>query len=584
MVWYHYVMIKSTGAVHVARVSRVHKGKLYESYLLRHSYREGDKVKHETLGNISRLGKPLIDIVRRSLAGETFVPVKEAFTIERSLAHGHVEAVAGTINKLGLQEVISTKRSRERDIVMAMIVERLIHPCSKLATTRLWHTSTLAEEFEVADANEDDLYDALDWLLLRQDRIERKLAARHFKEGSLVLYDITSSYYEGRTCPLARYGYNRDGKKGKPIIVYGLLTDPQGCPVAVEVYEGNTADSTTVPGQVDKLRERFGLDKVVLVGDRGMLTEAQIGNLKEHPGIGWISALRSEEIRKLTDSGVLQMSLFDQQDLAEISSPEFPGERLVVCYNPLLAEDRRRTRRELIEATEKKLRGIEKEVMCRRKHPMLASEIGKKVGKVAGRYKVDKHFVLTIQNGVFSFERNEESIRREEELDGIYVIRASEPKERMKAQDVVRNYKRLSQVERAFRCLKGIDLRIRPIHHRTPDHVRAHIFLRMLAYYVEVHMRKTLKPLLFDDEELGENRLTRDPVKPATASASANMKKARHLTHDGLPVHSFETLIMELGTRCRNLCRVNSAPEAGTVDIITKMTPLQKRVFDLLGL
>jgi transposase len=577
-------MAKNTGAMHVAKISRVHKGKLYESFLLRHSYREGGKVKHENLGNITRLGSSLIEIIRRSLAGENFVSVKEAFKIERSLAHGHVEAVAGTIKKLGLEELISSKRSRERDLVAAMIVERLIHPCSKLATSRLWHTSTLAKEFEVENADEDDLYDALDWLLVRQDRIEKKLAARHLEEGSLVLYDITSSYYEGRTCPLVKYGYNRDGKKGKPIVVYGLLTDASGCPVAVEVYEGNTADPTTVPGQVEKLRERFGLGKLVLVGDRGMLTEAQIGNLKQHPGIGWISALRSEEIRKLADDGALQMSLFDQKDLAEIASPEFPGERLVVCYNPFLAEDRGRTRRELLEATEKKLHGIQKEVASRRKKPMLASEIGKKVGKVAGRYKVDKHFVLTIQDGVFSFERNQESIRREEELDGIYVIRTSEPASRMSAQDAVRNYKRLSQVERAFRCLKGIDLRIRPIHHRTPDHVRAHIFLCMLAYYVEVHMRKALKPLLFDDEELGENRLTRDPVKPATASASAKMKKARHLTQDGLPVHSFETLMMELGTRCRNRCRVSSAPEAGTVDITTELTPLQKRAFQLLGL
>jgi transposase len=576
-------MPKRTGAIHVATTKRAYKGKVYQTHLLRRSYRDGDKVKHETLGNISHLPAEIIELIRLSLAGESFVRAKEAFTVERSLPHGHVEAVLGAIRRIGLEAMISSARTPQRDLVVAMIAERLIHPCSKLATTRLWHASTLAEELGVGGADEDDLYEAMDWLLKRQDRIEKKLAARHVREGSLVLYDITSSYYEGRTCPLVRYGYNRDGKKGKPIVVYGLLTDAQGCPVSVEVYEGDTADSSTVAGQVGKLRERFGLDKVVLVGDRGMLTEAQIEKLKEHPGIGWISALRSGDIRRLADEGTVQMSLFDEQNLAEVSSPEFPGERLVVCYNPFLADERRRKRGELLDATEKKLDGIRKEVASRRRKLVLASEIGKKVGKVAGRYKVEKHFILTIKDGAFSFERNNESIRREEELDGIYVIRTSEPKERLSAPDAVRSYKRLTQVERAFRCLKGIDLRIRPIHHRTAEHVRAHIFLCMLAYYVEVHMRRALKPLLFDDEELDEDRQTRDPVKPAVSSASAKMKKARRLTRDGLPAHSFETLMAELGTRCRNRCRLNSATQAGTVNILTELTEVQKRAFELLG-
>jgi transposase len=576
-------MPKRSGAIHVATTRRTYKGKVYETHLLRRSYREGKKVKHETLGNISHLPPDIIELVRRSLAGERFVPATEAFTVQRSLPHGHVEAILGTLRRIGLQEMISSKRSPERDLVVAMIVERLILPCSKLATTRLWHTSTLAEEVGVVDADEDDLYDALDWLLGRQNRIERKLAAKHLGEGSQVLYDLTSSYYEGRTCPLALFGHDRDRKKGRPIIVYGLLTDGAGCPVAVEVYPGNTADPTTVEGQVEKLRGRFGLGRVVLVSDRGMLTETQLKKLKDYPGIGWISALRSGQIRKLSEEGTLQMSLFDQQDLAEITSPQFPGERLVVCYNPFLAEERRRKRKELIAATEKALQKIHKEVARRRKTPLSAAEIGKKVGKTAYRYKMQKLFVLKIEDGVFSFERHVELIQREEALDGIYVIRTSESARSISAEDAVRGYKRLAQVERAFRCLKGIDLRVRPIHHRTENHVRAHIFLCMLAYYVEFHMRKALRPLLFDDEELDEDRKRRDPVKPAKPSASAKKKKVLRLTPDGLPVQSFQTLLNELGTRCRNLCRVNSQPTGGSFEVLTEPTALQKRAFKLLG-
>lgn len=552
--------------------------------MLRRSYREGGKVKHETLGNISHLPAEIIELVRRSLAGESFVCAQEAFSVERSVPHGHVEAALGTIRKLGLDRLIASRRSRERDLVVAMIAKRLIHPCSKLATTRLWHTTTLATELGVEDADENELYKAMDWLLTRQDRIEKKLVGQHLREGSLVLYDVTSSYYEGRTCPLASFGYNRDGKKGKPIIVYGLVTDGEGRPVAVEVFAGNTGDPSTVPEQVQKLRGRFGLKRLVLVGDRGMLTQTQIDTLKEYPGLGWVSALRSNQIRKLADGGTLQMELFDRTNLAEITSPEFPGERLVACYNPLMVEQRRRKRRELLAETEKEFERIARAVGRRTKKPLGKAEIGKKIGKVAGRFKMNKHFRLKIEDGLFSFVRDKESIRREKELDGIYVIRTSEPSQRLSAPEAVRSYKRLEHVERAFRCLKGVDLLVRPIHHRTEDHVRAHIFLCTLSYYVEFHMRKALAPLLFADEELDANRKTRDPVKPATVSASAKRKKASHLTPDGLPIQSFATLLADLGTCCRNRCRVNSDPSGSTFERVTEATALQKRAFHLLGL
>jgi transposase len=444
--------------------------------------------------------------------------------------------------------------------------------------------TTLSEELGVTDADEDDLYEAMDWLLGRQQRIEKKLAVRHLSEGSLVLYDVTSSYYEGRSCPLARFGHDRDGKKGRPIIVYGLMTNAEGCPVAVEVYPGDTGDPSTVPDQADKLRKRFGLNHLVLVGDRGLLTQTQIDTLKEHSGLGWISALRSQAIRGLVENGYLQMSLFDQKDLAEIRSPEFPSERLVACFNPLLAEERGRKRQELLKATEKDLGRIAKQVASRTRTPLGKDEIGKRVGKVINRFKVGKHFDLTIGEGTFSFARNEAQIQREEALDGIYVIRTSESAERLSAEDTVRSYKNLAQVERAFRSFKGIDLLIRPIWHHTEDHVRAHIFICMLAYYVEWHMRKALSPILFDDEELDGNRKKRDPVKPAQVSVSAKKKKTHRLTPEGLVVQSFDTMLKELGTRCRNHCRIKSGPKASTFYQVTERTPLQKRASQLLGL
>ncbi len=487
------------------------------------------------------------------------------------------------VRRLGVEQAIASRRCRERDLVVGMLVEQLIHPCSKLATTRLWLETTLAEELSVGDADEDALYEALDWLLDRQKRIEGKLAKRHLRDGCLVLYDVSSSYYEGHTCPLVQYGHNRDQKKGKPIVVYGVLTDAGGRPVAVDVYPGNTGDPTTVPDQVEKLRQRFGLSRVVLVGDRGMLTQTQIEHLKAYPGVGWISALRSPAIRKLVDSGVLQMSLFDHQNLAESVSPEYPGERLVACLNPFLRAERRRKREELLGMTEIALEKIEVQVARRTKTPMGKGEIGVKVGKVLNRFKVGKHFKLEIEEGSFAWQRNEASIEREAALDGIYVVRTSESHERMSAEDAVRTYKRLSQVERLFRTLKGIDIRVRPIRHRTEAHVRAHIFLCMLAYYVEWHMRQALAPLLFDDEELAMDRKVRDPVAPAQPSASARKKKAKRVGSDGVPVHSFETLLQVLGTRCRNRCRMRSAPSGATVDQETEPTPLQARAAELLA-
>ena len=547
--------------------------------LLRETWREGKQVKKRTIANLTDWPESKIEALRKVLKGET-VLTETAVTIQQSLPHGQVEAIVGTIKKLGLDDLIASKPCRERDLVVAMIAGRLIHPSSKLAATRLWHTTTLADELSVSDADEDELYDALDWLLAQQERIEKKLATRHLDEGSLVLYDVTSSYYEGRTCPLARFGHDRD-EKGRPIIVYGALTDHEGWPVALSVYPGNTGDPTTIPDQVEKLKSRFSLERLVLVGDRGMLTQTQIKTVQETPGIGWISALRSSAIRDLVEQGHIQMSLFDTQDFAEIASDDYPGERLIACFNPLLADERKRKRNDLLKATEKSLAGIVRAVDRRTKTPLGKAEIGKKVGAIMNRFKMAKHFVFTIDDGHFAFTRNKDAIAREEALDGIYVIRTSEPVERLSAEDTVRSYKRLAQVERVFKTFKGIELLVRPIWHRTEDHVRAHLFLCMLAYYVEWHMRKALAPILFDDETLTATRKTRHPVKPAEASVSAQKKKATKHTPEGLPVQSFSTLMAALGTRCRNRCRVG---ERISFTRLTEPTPLQAKALELLGL
>ena len=556
----------------------------HPTILLRQSYREGQRVRKRTLANLTRLPPEVIETLKRALRGEKLVPADQAFAIERSIPHGHVKAVLGTIRQIGLDTIIASRRSRQRDLVVAMIAERLLHGCSKLAGTRLWHTTTLAEKLSVQDADVDELYEAMDWLLDGQERIEKKLAARHLGAGAQVFYDVSSSYYEGRSCPLARHGHNRDDKKGRLIIVYGVLTDRDGRPVSVQVYPGNTGDPSTVTDQVNKLRERFGISRMVLVGDRGMLTQAQIEKLKAYPQLGWISALRSESIRQLVENQELQLSLFDQQDLAEIRSDEFPGERLVACFNPLLADERARKRKELLVATEEKLQRIARQVARRTKTPLLTDEIALKVGKVIDRHKVGKHFRLHIEDGVFRWQRDEASIARQAALDGIYVIRTSEPKKRLSAEDTVRSYKNLGQVEQVFRCFKGIDIRVRPIRHSTDPRVRAHLFLCLLAYYVEWHMRRALGSVLFDDQELTAKRKTRDPVAKAKPSPSVQRKKTQRTTSDGLVVHSFHTLLEDLGTLCRNRCRILADPSGNTFTQDTQPTPLHARVFQLLDL
>ena len=550
--------------------------------LLREGWREGKKTLKRTIANLSHWPDQKIEALRRLLKDETLVSADEAFSIERSWPHGHVDAVLQAMRRLGMAELIASQRSRSRDLVVAMIAERLLHPCSKLATTRLWHSSTLANQLDVEDADEDDLYSAMDWLLARQRRIEKKLASRHLDTGGYVLYDVSSSYYEGRHCDLAQFGHNRDRKRGKQIIVYGVLTDALGRPISVSVYPGNTGDPSTVADQVTALKARFGLERAVLVGDRGMLTQARIEALHEHPGIGWISALRSNQVRALVEQDALQLSLFDTQNLAEIHSPEFPGERLIACYNPLLADERERKRNELLEATEQALEKIKKEVERRTKTPLTEGAIGKKVGARIGRFKMAKHFELEIADGHFHYQRIQANIDREAALDGIYVIRTSEPRRALSAADVVRRYKSLAQVERVFRTLKGIDLRIRPIHHRTNDRVRAHIFLCLLAYYVEWHLRQAWAPLLFDDEDLPVDRRQRDPVAPAQPSTSAKHKKRARVTDQGWPVHSFNTLMAELATRCRHRCRLGFDPEAPAIYQDTQPTPLQAHAMELL--
>ena len=548
--------------------------------LLREGWREGKRVRKRTVANLSHWPPAQVEALRRVLKGEALVSVQDVFEVRRSLAHGHVEAVLGTLRRIGLDRLISSRPCRERDLVVAMIVERLLHGSSKLASTRLWHATTLAEEVGVSDANEDDLYDAMLWLLARQKPMEKKLADRHLEQGGMVFYDLSSSYYYGRTCPLAKYGHGRDGKKGLPIIVYGLLADAEGRPISVEVYPGNRSDPTTVPDQVRTLRERFGLKRVVLVGDRGMLSGRQIELLKTMPGLGWITALRSRSIRDLVEDGALQMSLFDQRNLIEFASPLYPGERLIGCYNPLLAEERSRKREELLQATEQALRKIVTEVARRTKTPLSEAEIGKKVGRALSRFKMGKHFELSIEKGSLSYQRNQQSIETEKALDGIYVIRTSEPAAHLCPEDTVRQYKNLGRVEEAFRCFKGIDIRVRPIRHRTEQHVRAHIFLCMLAYYLEFHMREALAPLLFDDHEVEQDRKRRDPVAPATPSPSAERKRQSKRTVDGFPAHSFETLLHEMSTRCRVLCRFGQSEFAQ----LTPPTEIQKRAMELLSL
>jgi hypothetical protein len=549
---------------------------VYEAHLLRRTYREGGKVRNETVANLSRLPRETIELVRRSLRGEQFLSSADAFELERSLPHGHVAAVLALARRLELPRLLERAPSKQRERALAMICQRVLEPGSKLACARQLAQSTLAEELGVEGSDADDLYAALDWLSERQQRIEDRLARRHLEEGELVLYDVSSSYFEGRTCPLAARGYSRDRRRGSLQIVYGLLCDKEGRPIAVEVFSGSLHDDKTVPSQVEKLRERFGLTKLVLCLDRGMVTEANLEALRVE-GIAWITALKAPQVKKLARTQVLQPSLFDQLNLAEVTSDEFPGERLVVCRNPLVADDRRRRREELLAATERELAPIRKRVQA----GTLAgkAEIGLAVGAVANRYKVKKHFLFEIDDDRFAYRRNQERIAEEAALDGIYVLRTSAPAEELAATDVVRSYKQLAEVERAFRTLKSIELEIRPINHRHEQRVRAHVFLCMLAYAIRFELEQRLAPLLFkDDAPLAPA----DPVAPAQRSPAAKKKAAGKQTPDGLPVSSFRDLIDALATLCRNRIRLRGSQ--ASFDQLTEQNELQRRTFELLEL
>lgn len=569
-----------TGTAHVVTTTRKYKDRVYHTHLLRRSYREGGTVKNETLGNLSHLPEELVDIIRRSLQGETFVPLAQAFEITRSRAQGHVQAVATAMQRLGFASLIAAKPCRERDLVLAMVASRIVAPQTKLATTRWWHTTTLAEDFAVSDASENDLYAAMDWLLQRQGTIEKKLAARHLSAGGLVLYDLSSSYFEGTTCPLAKRGYSRDGKHGTLQVNYGLLTDARGCPVAISVHEGNTSDSKTFLPEVQRLRTDFGIERMVMVGDRGMISQKAIDEMRDTEGIGWITALKSVSIRALIEQGQLQLDLFDERNLLELSLPDYPGERLMACRNPQLAKLRAHKREELLCATETALAKIKTRVDAAK----LAGQdaIGVAVGKVVNQYKVAKHFELDIGEATFSFHCKADSIAAEAALDGLYIIRTSVLASEMAAADCVRNYKSLANVERAFRSLKTVDLKVRPIHHRLADRVRSHIFLCMLSYYVEWHMREAWRELMFADPDQAA-KATRDPVAPAVRSAGALDKVARHALDDDSPAHSFATLMAELASVVRNTCRTpQTAETAPTFDILTTPNAKQHRALELL--
>ncbi len=569
-----------TGKAHVVTTTRKYKDRVYRTHLLRRSYREDGIVKNETLGNLSHLPDELIEIIRRSLQGETFVPVGQAFEITASRPHGHVQAVDAAMQRLDFASVLAAKPCRERDLVLAMVAARIAAPHTKLATTRWWHTTTLAEDFGVASCDEDDLYAAMDWLLERQDTIQKKLAARHLSEGALVLYDLSSSYFEGSNCPLAKLGYSRDGKKGMLQVNYGLLTDARGCPLAVSVHEGNVADSQTFMPEVRHLRKQFGVGRLVMVGDRGMISSKAIEEMRESEGIAWITALKSVSIRALVDQGQLQLDLFDERNLLELSSPDYPGERLVACRNPELAKLRAHKREELLAATERNLEKIKARVDAGK----LAGqdEIGLRVGKIVNQYKVAKHFELAIGEHTFTFARKSEAIAAEAALDGLYIIRTSVSQAQMDAPDCVRNYKSLANVERAFRSLKTIELKVRPIHHRTADRVRAHILLCMLAYYVEWHMREAWRELMFADMDQAA-KATRDPVAPAVRSKAALRKASSHTLDDGTPVHSFATLIEELSCLVRNTCRApHAGPDAPTFEVLTTPNAKQQRALELI--
>jgi len=567
-----------TGAMHVVRVVSRQGGREYASTLLRNSYREGGKVRKQTLANLSHLPEPLIELIRGWLRGERYLPAGSAVRILRSLPHGHVSAVLGLLRSLGLPALLDRRASRRRDLAVALVAARVLSPASKLATSRMLGQSTLGEALGVAGATEDELYGAMDWLLARQERVEAALARRHLGAGSLVLYDVTSTYLEGRRCPLAVPGYSRDHRPDRPQVVFGLVTDGRGCPIAVEAFAGSTADPATLETQLDKLRARFGLSDIVLVGDRGLLTSARIERLRDIGGVGWVSALRGPAIRKLVDGGHLQLGLFDERDLAEIASPDHPGERLVVCRNPLLAAERARKREALLADTEAALTRVV--AMVRRGRLRREAAIGLRVGRVVDARKVAKHFELDIAEGTFAFRRRTEAIAAEAALDGLYVVRTSVPTERLDAPAVVETYKRLSLVERDFRVLKGDGLAVRPVFHWREDRVRAHLFLCLLAAHLRWHLEAAWAPLLFRDEAPPERA---DPVRPRGRSGGALRKDRDHRTNDGFPVHSVPTLLSELATLTRNRIVPPGSDERAAFDLLSEPTPLQARALELLG-
>ncbi|HUV96733.1 MAG TPA: transposase [Acidobacteriaceae bacterium] len=570
MIW-HYVAMHIDGVPN--RTSR-------PTYLLRESYREGKKVRKRTLANLSALSDEQIETIRAVLSGQSMRPVEQLWQTIRSRPHGAVQAVRVAMQKLGFEALIASRPGPQRDAVCAMVAARILSPHTKLATTRWWHTTTLPEEFEVAGMDENDLYAAMDWLLARQGTIQKKLAARHLSQGGLALYDLSSSYFEGRCCPLAKIGYSRDGKRNTLQVNYGLLTNREGCPVAISVYEGNTGDARTLPDQVKRLRDDFGLERLVLVGDRGMISHKAIEDLRSLEGLAWITALKSAQIRSLVEGGALQLGLFDERNLIEFVHPEYPGERLMACRNADLGRLRAHKREALLVATEKEL----EKVRARIGKGSLAGrdKIGIRVGKVVNKYKVAKLFALAIEDDSFQFNRLTASIAAEAALDGIYIIRTSVPNQQMDSAEAVRSYKALAEVERAFRSMKTIDLHVRPIHHWLETRVKAHIFLCMLAYYVEWHMREIWRELLFADEDL-KRKPRRDPVAAAQRSEAALKKVATHTLDDGSQAHSFRTLLHELSTIVRNTCQPADGPAQLTFQMTTVPNPTQQRALQLLN-
>jgi Transposase DDE domain len=559
--------------MHVVVTRRQHKDKVYSTTLLRRSFREDGKVKNETLANLSALPEATIEVIRASLAGKELVAAGEVATIERSLPHGHVAAVWAQAKALGLPGLLGPACA-ERDLAMGLIVARVARPGSKLATTRWWADTTLGVDLGVGDAATDEVYEAMDWLVARQDRIEKTLAKRHLASGGMVMFDLSSSWVEGTHCPLAARGYSRDHKAGKAQIEYGLMTDGEGRPVAVEVFAGNTADPTAFVAAVEKVKDRFGLSGVVMVGDRGMITQARIDAIRELGGLEWISALRAPAIKKLAEEGVLQLGLFDTSNLAEISHPDFVGERLVACHNPLLAAERARKRAELLDATEALLAPIKASVDAGRL--VGADEIGVRVGKVIGRHKMAKHFAVSISDDSLSWERKAAQIAAEAALDGIYVIRTSLPAERLDPAAIVGAYKDLAKVERDFRNIKAVDLDLRPIYHHLEDRVRSHVLICMLAAYLTWHLRRAWAPLTFTDETPPERT---DPVAPSRRSPAAATKASTGVDAQRRPVRSFTGILDHLGTLTRNTTRIAGT----TIDILATPTTTQRRAFELLN-